>query len=676
MKLSLNWLKRYIQVNLTADELSHKLTMAGIEVEKVSKENNDVVFDLEVTPNRPDCLNVIGFARELSAILDQKKQIPSFKPHKMPTKKYDIQVDDKKDCARYIGTLIENVHVKPAVDWMESLLKSIGVRTVNNLVDITNFCLMETGQPMHAFDADKISGNKIIVRRAKKGEKIVMIDGVERELDPSILVIADDKKPVAVAGIMGGKESEVTEKTHNVLLESAYFDPVLIRRAARKLGLSTDSSYRFERGVDFDMVESGANRAIDLILELAKGDITKKDEVKAVSKLKLSTSIVVSIEQINGYLNDKLSIHACKKILNNLDFEATLFGKNKIKITPPSFRGDIKQEVDIVEEIARIVGYDNLPSTTPLIKPSQILPDEKRQKRNAIRKALLSQGLNEIITYTMVNKRSLEKTRQESLSGISIINPLSQDQEILRPALLASHLNVLAANINHQQKDLTVFETGKIYIGGSEKEVLAVALSGKQNSDWRNHARKTVNYYDLKGVLVKTIQDVFGAEITVKHIKKNYFDETQSVAIFLKGQEIGEMGLLSDEVVNNFDIKNAKVLFAQLDLEKLLKEDWRHKKFVPVCEFPAIIRDVSLAIKTEINFADITQEAFLLGEGILKSIDFIEEYLGEKIQKGYRGIVFSCSYQSDKKTLTDDEITKLHQRIVASIIQKFSAIQR
>src|SRR3989338_8110711 len=274
MKISYNWLKDYVAVGADAEKLAQRLTMAGLEVEKIENINGDMVFELEITPNRPDCLNHLGIAREVSAIFNKPLKSPKIKAPQSPKIKTDITISDKNDCSRYIGTVIENVRVKETPPWIKERLTAIGIRTINSVVDITNLVLMETGQPLHAFDYDKLAGGKIIVRRAKEGEVITTIDGAERKLHSSILVIADAKKPVAIAGIMGGKDTEVTEMTKNILLESACFDPILIRRAARALGLFSDSSYRFERGVDLDGVNSGSARATDLILELAGGSVT------------------------------------------------------------------------------------------------------------------------------------------------------------------------------------------------------------------------------------------------------------------------------------------------------------------------------------------------------------------------------------------------------------------
>ncbi|MCK5581533.1 MAG: phenylalanine--tRNA ligase subunit beta, partial [Candidatus Omnitrophica bacterium] len=380
MKISITWLNDYIKTGVPVDRLIHKLTMAGLEVEKTETVAGDTVLELEITPNRPDCLNMLGMAREVSAILNKTVKKPSLPEIKYPKEKCPVEIVDKEGCTRYIGTVIKDVKVAKAPQAMQQRLAAIGLRPINNIVDITNFCLMETGQPLHAFDYDKLEGGKIIVRRAKKGETIITIDGELRELDPSVLVIADAKRPVAIAGVMGGQETEVTGKTKNILLESAYFDPVLIRRAARKSGLSSDSSYRFERGVDFQMVENGCTRAIALIQELAGGEIEQRQDLCLAKKKKVGKAVTVSLAQINGLLGAALTTTQCKTILKKLEFDVVskkgqpLPGDRPqiLKVTPPTFRNDIHQAVDVVEEVARVVGYDNLPLSLPHITVSNV----------------------------------------------------------------------------------------------------------------------------------------------------------------------------------------------------------------------------------------------------------------------------------------------------------------
>ncbi|MDP8211933.1 MAG: phenylalanine--tRNA ligase subunit beta [Candidatus Zapsychrus exili] len=675
MKISLNWLKDYIKLDIKKDELSCKLTMAGLEVEAVTSVGADTVFELEITPNRPDCLNMLGMSREVSAILNKPRKTPTISSRKKIKDKCDITIDKDCGCARYIGTLIENVKVGKTPDWIKKRIEALGLRSINNVVDITNFTLMEMGQPLHAFDYDKLIGGKIIVRRAKKGEKIVTIDEEERELDPSILVIADDKRPVAIAGVMGGKETEVTSRTKNILLESAYFDPILIRRASRKLGLTSDSSYRFERGVFFDAVETGSTRAIDLILESLGGVITKTTDLIAYKLSKKPNNVTLSLEAINSFLGSALTLKNCTSVLNNLGFIVSTSGRDKIKTTAPLFREDIKQVVDVIEEIARIVGFGNIPSSLPFIKASNILPDESRIKRERLRDVLISSGLNEIVTYSLISKKNLEQFNQ-SVDFLSIINPLTQDQEVMRPTMLPSMLSVASGNINKKQKDIKLFEIGKTYGKDKEKEVLSIIMSGQVLEDWRQLSKKDCDYYDIKGCLEQAIKRVGVRELKFCNSQHQFLEAGVQASVMFKDKAIGCVGQVSDEVLKRWGIKQGNVFFAEVILDKILEIQNKKKSYKTITEYPSIVYDISLAVDKKIRFSQIKEIAFELGTDILFDVQFKEEYLGDKIANNMRGVIFSLTYQSPTKTLTEQEVSLVHNKINQELINRLSAIKR
>lgn len=678
MKISLNWLKDYVSVGISAEKLSYKLTMAGLEVEKVDKVSGDTVFELEITPNRPDCLNMIGIAREVSAILNKTLKLPKAVKGGIPRKKCSIRVLDKEGCSRYIGTVIKDVHPASSPLWLKKKLKTIGIRSINNIVDITNFCLMETGQPLHAFDYDKLKEKRIVVRRAHQGEEITTLDGIKRTLDPSILMIADAKRAVAIAGIMGGQDTEVTEKTKNILLESAYFDPVLIRRAARKLGLSSDSSYRFERGVDVQMVQGAAARATSLILKSAGGTVQEYNDVFHLKGKAAREKITLSIDHINSLLGASLTLSRCKTMLQKLGFKVTVKSKNKLTVSPPSFRADLKQDVDIIEEVARILGYDNLPSSFPRIKISKIPEDSNRQLKDTLRKFLLSQGLNEAITYALINPESLEKTGLQSLKGVRVKNPLTQEQEILRPHLLPSLLSVLRSNFNRGQKNVRLFEIGKVYLRAGEEDVFAVIMTGMRLKDWRILQKEGIDFYDIKGVVSKTLErmGLLNIHYTVKDNGLFVPGQGASLAFAKEGKEIGVMGKLKKTLLKEWNIKQDNIFFAQIEMEPLFKHRKLHCRYRPVSGFPVVTRDVSLAVKKGITFAQVKEIAYQLGAGFLVNIDFVEQYLGEKIPDDHQGLIFTLVYQSSSRTLTEEEVNRIHGRICQALVQDLQAIIR
>jgi len=671
----LNWIKDYVKAGIPADKLAYKLTMAGLEVEKTHLSHGDTVFEMEITPNRPDCLNMIGVAREISAICNKPLSLPRRQKINFPKKKCDITIEDKKGCARYIGTLIENVKIKTSPQDIKSKISALGLRSINNVVDITNFTLMENGQPLHAFDYDKLIGGKIIVRRAKKGEKIITIDEEERELDPSILVIADAKRPVAIAGVMGGKETEVTSKTKSILLESAYFDAILIRRASRKLGLSSDSSYRFERGVDYDTVCWGCDRAISLILKEAGGKITARADVKAFKARTKRQAITTNISRINKFLGATLKPLGCKNILKKLNCAVTSFGKDGLKVVPPTTRADITQDVDLAEEIARIVGYDNLPMSLPLVKATNVPVDKSMEKRKMMADALVSLGLNETITYTMAGKEAFEKTRSTDLSAMKVLNALTIDQEYLRSTLMPSLLGVVRSNFNKGQKDIRLFELGKIYPLSGEKETLGIILSGGIRFDWRTQT-KEVDFYDLKGIVEQACQIVTGKGCEWKESQNIRMEEGQRADIIFCGQTVGVMGKIDREILENLDIKQKSILFAELDLEKILHTETPVVRYAAPSEYPAVTRDISIAVDSKVNFGEVESVVKGIGLEILSEIHFIEEYLGEKIPEGKRGLVFSLVYQLPTRTLTEEEVNKVHEKILKTLVESLGATLR
>jgi len=648
--------------------------MAGLEVESVEINGVDTVLEIEITPNRPDCLNILGLAREIGAITGKTVKGPKVKSVKTSSLKKLIHIENKKDCSRYIGTLIRDVKISDSPAAMKMRLNSLGINAINNAVDITNFVLMETGQPLHAFDHDKLAGGKIIVRRAKAGESIVTLDGVERKLDPAILVIADSEKPVAIAGIMGGKGTEITSETKNILLESAHFDMGLIRRACRSLGLRSDSSYRFERNVNFEGVLTGSDRAIDLLLQLTGGRLSGREEVSVRSK-KIVTKIKVTIAAIESLLGVEVTAPKVKAWLARLGFTVTAKGEI-LTVTPPNNRADIGQDVDVIEEIARMIGFNHLPSKLPLIKTTNIAVDKRpREIKDKVRRILTAGGIDEIITHNMISSRSLTKTNMADLKPVRIYNPLNQEQELMRPSLLPSMLQVALTNINRGQKDLRFFEIGKRYFIDGEKESVGILLTGRRTHDWRSSKKEAVEIFDIKGLVGRICQS-FGVNPTYGPTERASYDQACAATILINGKLVGTMGKIDKKVLNNWDIKNQDVYFAGLHLEEILALPSKALKYQPISEFPAIVRDVSLAVKKEIPYAKIEEICVKQGGDILKSVQFIEQYLGDKIQSGYKGLVFSCQYQSNARTLREEEVTTIHERILQSLIQDLSAIRR
>jgi phenylalanyl-tRNA synthetase beta chain len=676
MKISLQWLNDYVDHKLKADDLAHRLTMAGLEVEHVEDFGHTKVFEIEVTPNRPDCLNIVGLAREVSALTQATLKRPDIKAYKPTKEKVSVTINDRDDCGRYIATVISGVRVEESPKWLKERIEALGMRPINNVVDITNFCLMELGQPLHAFDYDKLAGKKIIVRRGKNGESIKTLDGQTRKVDDNVLVIADEKRPVAIAGIMGGEDTSVTSGTKNILLESAHFSLGLVRRSTRSLGLTSDSAYRFERGVDWDTIATGANRAVDLVLKLAGGAVELRTDVTTHKPKTQRVAITVSQKDIEGLLGAKLPLARCKTILTKLEFDVKAGAKDTLRVTPPQFRGDISQTVDIIEEVARIVGYDNLPMTQPLIKAVNIMPDQsRRNKKKTIYERLIAQGYNEIITISMTNQRNLDKSALKIPNPLKITNPLSGDQEFMRPSLLPSFLSVVTANVNHGEKNLRFFEFGRLYSAGSERETLGILLAGQRHEDWRGK-KEPADFYDLKGAVESALEPLDLKNISFSAGQEPGFDADQCAVLKLDGKTAGTIGRVSGQALRAWDIKVQNVFFAQLDIEALAALPKPAPWFSAAIDYPAVVRDISLAVKQEVTYDAVQEICVSLGGQNLKTVRFVEEYVGDKIQPGYRGIVFSLVYQSAKGTLKESEVNQIHDRICQALVEKLGATRR
>ncbi len=679
MKVSYNWLKEYINFKTGPKELADKLTMAGIEVKGIEGKAGDSIYEIEVTSNRPDWLSIYGIAREIQAITGAKlKPIKSGLSKTQKPSASLITIEDKKGCSRYVGRLIEGAQVGISPKWLIERIESAGIRQVNNVVDITNFCLMESGQPLHAFDYDKLEGGKIIVRKAGKGEEIVTIDGIKRKLDENILVIADAKKPVAIAGIMGGKDTEVTFSTKRVLLESAYFDPATIRKASKSLALSTDSSYRFERSVDLEGTLSASNRATALICDLAKSSgLSKASDVGIKSRRQ--ANIKLSVSKTNKILGLDIPGAKCASILKNLCLKVKQKGKDALEVIVPSFRGDIKQEIDLVEEIARIYGYDKVPETLtgiPLWGRGKQKSDDRIVEEIA-RESLVGMGLNEVITYSLTSKTTCVNRvmNLDDKKLAKVRNPLSSESEALRAVALGGLLDVIAYNINRKISDIRIFEMGKSYFCGddgipSERQVLTIALCGMKVKDW--HRKEAVDVFDLKGIIEALLERLGIAEIGLAAKGSPLFSLSVSSGITLQGKEAGMFGKISREIMDSYDIKGS-IFACELDLRSLCDNAKLEHKIQELPKYPSTMRDISLIVDDKVpnsDIMDLIKETCGRFAVCIKPFDL---YRGEQVPKGCKSILYSVEYRVSDRTLTDEEVNSLDKKVREVLAQRFNA---
>jgi phenylalanyl-tRNA synthetase beta chain len=579
-----------------------------------------------------------------------------------------IKIENKKDCPFYAARIIKNVKVDSSPEWLRKRLESVGCRSVNNIVDITNYVLFELGQPLHAFDLDKLSQNEIRVRRANADEKIVTIDGVTRRLSPEMLVIADSHKPLAIAGIMGGKETEVTLKTRNILLESAVFNPMLVRRAKQKLGLQSESAYRFERGVDSESVSSASWAAQELISKLASGEPAG---FKSFGAPKAAyPAIKLDVIYLNKLLGTAIPVLKVKQILTRLGLRVTAKTRNILIVKVPSFRQDLKLPVDLVEEVARIYGYGGIPQTLPAVKPSRRVLD-KKEAIDGIKSILSGLGLDETITYSLVDRELLAKSGNNTAVGlIEILNPLSKDQEMLRSVLFPSLIRVLAHNLDQQQERVSIFEIANVFSGGintvREDFLLSIALSGQiAYFSKQGLVKDEITLLHLKGIL----------EALFKRLGIKDFDfsrqEENKIIIMINHKPIGFMLDLNPQILGAFDIKNRKVAVAQVNLEMLFGSINLRKKFLGIPRYPAIIRDISFTMHEDIPVAGLLKEIEEKGAPLLAQVKIVDYYQGKQIPDGFKGLTVSCVYRLDSRTLTEEEISPVHNGICSLLKERF-----
>lgn len=679
MRVSYNWLKEYIAFKLSPKELAERLTMAGLEIKSIDQKGPAYIFEAEITSNRPDWLSIYGIAREIQAITGSRlKSVDVKLPKESASLKPSIIIEDKKGCLRYVGRIIDDVQAGPSPKWLTERIEGAGIRPVNNIVDITNFCLMELGQPLHAFDYDKLDGGRIVVRRAKKGEEIITIDGVKRKLDETILVIADAGRPVAIAGVMGGKDTEVTFSTKRILLESAYFDPPTIRMAAKKLGVSTESSYRFERGVDFGGILSASNRATALICDLAKAKAVSKAS-DAGTKTARQVKINLGISRTNKILGMEVPASKCASILTGLGLKIKQKGKDSLEALVPSFRADLKEEVDLIEEIARIYGYDKVPETLTKIsvwgKGSQ--KSAERITEEMIRETLLGMGLNEVISHALISKgnivNKIMNIRDDKLPKVQ--NPLSSESEVLRPSALCGMMDVLAHNINRKIADMRMFELGKSYFcrdNGipSEKGILAIALCGMKTKDWRN--KTALDIFDLKGI-VEALFDKLGISGYKFEAKASpLLALSASSSIKIGGRDVGILGKLDKAVLDSYDIK-IPIFISEMELEPIYAHARLERRFAGLPRYPSTTRDISLIVDDKISNSEITGLIKEVCGDLAVSVKPFDLYRGEQIPKGSKSILYSVEYRASDRTLTDEEASSLDKKVREVLAERFNA---
>ena len=617
---------------------------------------NETVLDIEVTANRGDCLSIIGIAREIGALTSKQVKYPQAlkecSANKEIDKLIDVSVKDTSLCPRYTGRIIRNVKIAPSPSWLAKRLEAAGIRSINNIVDITNYVLIETGQPLHAFDYNKISGKKIIVREAKQKESIFALDEIKRQLSPDMLVIADKKGPIAIAGIMGGIGSEIDEQTTDIFIESAYFHAGCIRKTSKTLGLSSESSYRFERGIDPNGVVSALNRAVYLIEKIAHGK-SVKEIVDIYPKKFNRQNIQLRIQQIKRILGINISRNKLKSIMLNLGFEIKPDGLNNIKVLVPTYRHDISREIDLIEEIARIYGYNNIDTTMPRGQTSSSGKGEIEKQTDALKNILSSCGMTEICTSSFTNSENLDKTGLSS-DGVKITNPMGDDQNIMRTSLIPEMLSVIKRNLNRSVTEIKLYELGQVFFENNssyhEKTYLCCGIVGN------------VSFFDIKGILETTLYKLGIEDHCLCYKEHQIFASDCSASIDVQGRRVGIIGEVNSNVGEKYSI-DEKVFLLEIGFHDLSKYINLSPVFKSVPKYPASERDIAFVIKEDVSNADIMNVMWKAGGEIVEDIKLFDIYRGKQILSTHKSMAYSICYRSRKRTLTDEEVNQAHSKI-------------
>ena len=666
MKVSYNWLKEFVEITEKPQELGDRFTSVGLAVDAMEPHGSDTTFELDVATNRPDCLSHLGVAREIAAIYGSELKPPKVEVQENDQRAADlfsISIVDPDLCARYCGRYIANVKIGPSPDWLAARLELLGVRSINNVADITNYVMLELGQPLHAFDADTLEGQQIIVRRANLDEKMTTLDGVERELNPSMLVIADANRAVAVAGVMGGADTEISGNTTNVLLESANFDPISIRKTSRALGLSSEASYRFERGADVEMARFACNRAAALIQELAGGYILQ-DVIDVYPRKRRAAIATLRRKRIESFLGAPVDDAVVDRIFHRLGFSTTRT-RDGWSVEVPSYRLDIAREEDLLEEIARHHGFDKFPSTLPKWSGyGSALPTESAER--LLRNRLAASGYSETIPMAF-SDNTTERRFRPDVEPVTLINPMAEDESILRTSLVPSMLRTIQWNANRGIRDVQLYEIGKAYRNDGENRSLIMAATGALRTKAVHEAEREVNFYDLKGD-VQDLLDTF----TVKFHQESsplppYYHPGRSARV----GDVLMFGELHPDYAREYKLKS-RVYIAELDIQ-LLFESRDRGSVAGVPRFPSVRRDFSLLLNRNMRYADVEKAVRMPGIPELVRVEPFDRLETGPFPESKYALAISLMYQSPERTLTDEEVETFDKRILDSLRKQLGA---
>ena len=644
----------------------------------------DVIYEIGITPNRPDCLSHVGVAREVAVLSKKKVQIPDVRFRESTTtsaRLAKVMIEDRIGCPRYSARVLRNVRIQPSPKWLRDMLSAVGVRPINNVVDVTNFVLMEIGQPLHAFDYDKIAGHTIIVRRASEGQRFTTLDGKERALNAETLLICDAERPVAIAGVMGGGNSEITDSTKNILIESAFFEPRSIRRTSKFLGLTTEASYRFERGTDIGITAYAADRAAQMIQELTGAEVLR-GMLDVYPRKHKDSKLKLRVSRTNSVLGTRLTKNQIREYLSTIRIGTKSLSSDVLEAAVPTFRVDISQEIDLIEEVARVYGYNNIETKTlSSIDFSEAVFADRLE--TDIRNYFSNAGFNEMVA------NSLQDAGTAALAGVptvKMLNPVSVEMSTMRASLVPGALQVVRHNRNHGNKYLRLFELGKVYSLGAptqadalegfrEEDRLLIAMSGKPVTAGTGIQPHETDILDIKGEV-----EAFLSKVCLDKYRFIYYDTRSAltdstISIEINGVGAGFLGRVKPELATNFDIDD-HVFVCELSLEALSEGIRSEGKYVPLPKFPSVTRDLAFVVDDSVTQQSLERAVRESGKPLLTSVVLFDEYRDEKIGVGKKSLAYALEFQSQDHTLTDRETDQLIARIVEAARTKCGAVLR
>lgn len=646
----------------------------------------DIILDISITPNRSDCLSILGIARELSALYDIPCTIPQIQlcEHGKPAAhQIDITIIAPEDCPRYAARIVRNVTIQPSPLWMQRRLVSCGIRAINNIVDVTNYIMLERGQPLHAFDLSRINGPHIIVRHASPGERFVTLDGVERLLPDGALLICDSLRPVAIAGIMGGLDSGVSPSTQDVLLESAYFNPRSINQTSRRLKLKTEASQRFEKGIDINGVIPSLDRAASLIQQTASGFIATGYVDQYVYQPPPARPIIISVSKANRIAGTQLSQSQMSDMLSKLQFDISSSNEDTLTVVPPSFRYDIHEPIDIVEEISRMSGYNHIPITLPCIEMQCPAPDLKQALSQSARDILQSAGFFEAIHYSFIAPTMISSLRfpDNDLRSrpVTLRNPLSQSQSVLRTTLIPAMLETVCSNFNNGATSLRFFELGKVFMRSSDAKIpreilmLCALVSGQRHPLSYHMPKEQHDLFDIKGALSTLCTRLHIPELRlIPCSPEPYLHPKNSMSIYIEKTMVGSLGQIHPDVSDSFELQHPVYIF-ELDFDQLSEYARSKIRYVPFSRQPAIYRDIALVVEEGLPVSAIFEAIGSFNNNLITEVTLFDIFRGGAIPPGRKSVAFRLKFQSPDRTLTDAEVNKIHERLISFLSSETGA---